>query len=878
MINNIPYLTGGIFFSLLLEARKPRNSARKNLDGKTDGLSEPEMMRDLLYVVTGEKIDAEKLGKDTSQYKTCSINSSTYISFDSPATKNMFDENIKKINPTFLNRMSEFIQTYIDVQKYEWLVKTSMETIYNDSSIDDEHCFLVSDCFSYNKHAILTIDYLELEYFLIGILHFILVNRPNNTLGRQTFEKWHFQENNKGSWKFSNHKLGQSISHEVKVETLKTLQNKKDVIVNVIPKHKTPIIFGSDGIAPDLSVLNNGDILYVDSDFFTTKNADEFDTYISKATKFYSKTKTLLYSEAPRNFKDFYVCNDLCETKYMRIDKDKHTISNASITSLVTISKHLIICGTGGIGKSMMMKHLFFDCAAKYKNSKILPILIPLKNYKLSEPNLLQLTFKYVNDFDSDINISQIQNKLKKGQCVLFLDGYDELSNESKPIFNEALSQLIKAYPNIVIIISSRPINIFIQMGHFTEINILPFNKEKALLLIDKLEYHDVEAKAKFRHDLKHKLFKSHREFTSNPLLLTIMLMTYSIYGEIPAKQHIFYSKAYEVMSRTHDSSKGAFVRPMNTKLTPEEFAIYFSEFCARTYKDSIYEFTRETFTKYMDAVIRKKGMSNSLTSNEFILDLTENLCIMYQEGASISFLHRSFQEYFTAVFFSQQMDDKLYKVKDLFDSFMNNYDRTFDMLYDMIPSKIERFVFLPMLQNLWDFCDKNNGYWTFLEILYPNLYAIEGSVDSYIGNIPNSYLYNFFTSINGFNYCRDFIDIKWPNSIDYCTVDEYVFANIPLWEHEGELFFNDVLISYSEWQDEYSIHSNEEPIIEGKRYRIDIENILTNRKTFSELINFIENDNFLLKKEYIKTRKITRDMIKKYSEKNSSDDWFDDF
>lgn len=102
----------------------------------------------------------------------------------------------------------------------------------------------------------------------------------------------------------------------------------------------------------------------------------------------------------------------------------------------------------------------------------------------------------------------------------------------------------------------------------------------------------------------------SHKQFASNPLLLTIMLMTYTSYGEVPAKRHIFYSKAYETMARLHDASKGAYVRPMHTQLSPEDFAVYFSEFCARTYKAEILEFDERIFSEYMEKVIghqRKK-------------------------------------------------------------------------------------------------------------------------------------------------------------------------------------------------------------------------------------------------------------------------------
>ncbi len=64
------------------------------------------------------------------------------------------------------------------------------------------------------------------------------------------------------------------------------------------------------------------------------------------------------------------------------------------------------------------------------------------------------------------------------------------------------------------------------------------------------MDFYDIETKEKFMKDLDARLYYSHTQFASNPLLLTIMLMTYSSIGDIPRKMHIFYSKAFETMSR----------------------------------------------------------------------------------------------------------------------------------------------------------------------------------------------------------------------------------------------------------------------------------------------------------------------------------------
>lgn len=249
------------------------------------------------------------------------------------------------------------------------------------------------------------------------------------------------------------------------------------------------------------------------------------------------------------------------------------------------------------------------------------------------------------------------------------------------------------------------------------------------------------------------------------------MLMTYTSYGEVPAKRHIFYTKAYETMARLHDASKGAYVRPMHTNLSPEDFAVYFAEFCARTYKNEVLEFTTQTFAAYMTESmnhINRGTLKTKAATKDFLLDLTDNLCIMYKEGDKYYFIHRSFQEYFCAVYFSTRMDDKLKKIGDFFESqqTIQYSDKTFDMLNDMIPERLDKYVFLPKLKSLWQQCDSGNGYWTFLEEMYPAIYHQEGNVGDCYETEPESFLYNFIVNETLNRHNGELDDIE-PSAVD---------------------------------------------------------------------------------------------------------------
>ena len=95
----------------------------------------------------------------------------------------------------------------------------------------------------------------------------------------------------------------------------------------------------------------------------------------------------------------------------------------------------------------------------------------------------------------------------------------------------------------------------------------------------------------------------------------------------------------------------------------------------------------------------------------------------VYKEGEKYYFIHRSFQEYFTAVYFASGFDAKLINVGKFFDTNgARNYDKTFDMLYDMIPRKVERFIFMPYLEKLLAGKGRK-AYWSFIETVFGHLY-----------------------------------------------------------------------------------------------------------------------------------------------------------
>ena len=571
----------------------------------------------------------------------------------------------------------------------------------------------------------------------------------------------------------------------------------------------------------------------------TTVQQKIFNKYLKKAKSFYSTKKTLLYAEKPHPFYEMYVCNNIrYKNGYSRV-----ILKDATIAKLN--SKYVIIQGQGGLGKTMFMTHLFLSS----RNATEVPLLLFLKNYGEDTGSIINFILTSIREFDAGINESDIAEALDGKKLVLLMDGLDEIKSDYVESFEKELDVFIKTWSETPVIITSRPINQFISYNKFLLCDILPLEKEQSVKLIEKLEFWDTEAKKNFIVALKNRLYESHRQFASNPLLLTIMLMTYSTFGEIPAKMHVFYSKAYETMSRLHDATKGSYRRKLHTKLSPEDFAKYFAEFCARTYRDQIIEFDKTQFCSYMKMVMDRAPKEHAkIPPRNFLSDLTDNLCIMYKAGEKYYFIHRSFQEYFTAVYFASGFDTKLINVGKIFEAGgVNCNDLTFDMLYDMIPNKVERFIFMPYLEKLLN--GKGiEAYWLFLEYVFGELLCYDDA--GYLICSPNSFLWTKIT-----------------NLIDQDSMDLASYTNHPN-------FISEAVIE--EIHRELS-NPLDHDIIEGiSIYHLQISVIRRQPERFPKVRQMMEKDVFFIMQEYNRVKAYYEKLRRRIQDEEDSDDLFD--
>lgn len=602
---------------------------------------------------------------------------------------------------------------------------------------------------------------------------------------------------------------------------------------------------------------------------------DAIASYLEALKRKYNRIKTLLYYDEPHPFYDFYICNLIIKRTQKSVDDGYNfqRIEDATPALLAEHDPYVIIEAYGGMGKSMMMRHFLLKGIEEYDSTHKLPIFIQLKDYPggSTYTDLLNHIYSSTVHLLSSITLAQFKEVLAAGDCLLLLDGLDELTSTYQEDFEKALDQFMDMFPACQYIMSSRPFTDFVSFDRFTTMHLSSFSDEQSLQLIEKLEYRedDKSIKQKFVDALKSDLFESHHDFTSNPLLLTIMLMTFGQVAEISKTMHIFYRDAYSVLAQKHDASKGAFKRKLKTGLSSDQFADYFAEFCARSYTGEKYKMTGEEAVGYFNGLNeRKKHPEFTASASDFLYDLCANMCLMYQESGMYHFTHRSFQEYFCALYFSKQKDKQLEKIGKFFENSRIHFfaTSTFSMLYEMIPEKVEEYIFMPFLDELLKECEEKDGYWTYLEKMYPRIfYAVENGSTVMDAMDAKSFITDFILGI---------LEQDWHSaySLPVPLYEEFISSKYVHLEGEEDI------VEVSEIPEGY-VEEHGMPEIDSYGYSFQTAMIRENPDKFKDMIAFLSRTDFPPQEEYEKLKKYKDHLHKLYDGFDvKSEDLFDSF
>jgi NACHT domain len=409
-------------------------------------------------------------------------------------------------------------------------------------------------------------------------------------------------------------------------------------------------------------------------------------SYLERLLDRYSRGKSFFVRSEPVPLYEFFVPLDLAT--------QRRVLRKPSAIDIAAVAPNSIISGSGGSGKTMMMRHILISTIAERSKT---PIFLELRQLNQSEEGVRSALLRTLQTNGLDVDDAYFEVALAAGHFSIMLDGFDELQHSRRKSVAREIKELAERYRGNWFIMSSRPDPELEGWGPFIQFRLQPLDLDRAVDLVLKLPFDD-PIKIKFVADLRENLFARHESFLSNPLLLSIMLLTYSDVAHIPNKLSIFYNQAYESLFHKHDALKGGFQRDRRSGLDIQDFGRAFAAFCMQSYDSREFAFSHLRALELLD---HGRKITQLVYESQAILDdALQAICLLVEEGIEITFSHRSFQEYFVARFIAScppEVKPKLVKrvTPDA------RSDTVMALLYELDPYTVEQNYILPALEGV---------------------------------------------------------------------------------------------------------------------------------------------------------------------------------
>lgn len=633
-------------------------------------------------------------------------------------------------------------------------------------------------------------------------------------------------------------------------------------------------------------------------------NIISFPEYAERTKAKYEKTETPFSDGEERLLEDVYVCNILSSrftaTKNRHSMTQEKTILNATLDLIAEYSKKVILVANGGMGKSMMLQHLFLESIHKHLQTGLLPITIELRDFSENNDLFNDYIVKIAGTYDRNLTSKKVEELMSSGKCQILMDGADEIDPSDVNAFQRQIADLTDRYPYNQYVVASRECDIIKAVKGFSKLYLRPFNREQSSALINNLlaDSEDETIRNEITNYIEGDYLQKHKVFASNPMLLTFVIMKYPIVDSFQGKKRLFYRTVYDEIVCGHDEEKKGYSRVFRSAQNAEEFTKVFRELCAATYIKHEVEFDLDTFDEYFKNLITKDSLENPkiMTSKNFIHDACATTCMMYEEDIKLLYIDPGFQEYlFAQHYFSADPEELETLGHTLWDVAETEFDGNdaFEMLNEFSSEKFERYFLKPYLHNIFNGKAEINEFIFFLrygyrefeyQVIDTDMVAICASKNSTewipvkpIIIEPSSVIFSIL--LRRLYISKSLCLAVFENALNY---PEFMTVKI-----FGEHYFDPLdskkkiiprrlprqdtndLQAYERTHavENYVRDDNQHLVCFGYEYKVDFDKVLEVPETYSALINILKTPEEDVWKAYCKVKGYYEELIKKYGD-----------
>jgi len=384
-----------------------------------------------------------------------------------------------------------------------------------------------------------------------------------------------------------------------------------------------------------------------------------------------------------QDINDFYVENTFSyyvTKEYRDIYREGiEQIEPIKLNDFFNIGNKIVLIGAAGLGKTTTLNYLFCNYEEMY-HSYSLKVKIDLKEYaKEIGENKKDLLWCIATEFSKKIKRTRMSFEerekvlgelLENGKCLIILDALDEIPTQPvRDKVRDVIGYFCEIYYLNRYIISTREAGylrnrfddsfLHIKINDFGERQIKKYSENWFGCYYEQKDFGDFWDK--FFAEVKRARCKN---LIGNPIVLILALVIFDIEKNLPNRRVEFYKKCIETFLTVREDRKGAFILSEKAKniLIMDSVVPKIAHYKYSHIKENIgYRFSHgELRRAVLDAIEVEDEVNWSEAIKQYAEYLVERTELIREIDEDIlDFAHKTFYEYFLAVYFAKEYDNE---------------------------------------------------------------------------------------------------------------------------------------------------------------------------------------------------------------------------
>ena len=311
----------------------------------------------------------------------------------------------------------------------------------------------------------------------------------------------------------------------------------------------------------------------------------------------------------------------------------------------------LIVLGKPGSGKTMFLKFLALQCLKGVFEPERIPIFVPLRDFVAYDSSLSlvnYITKQLIKDCQSP-EINQVRQLLNQGKFFIVIDGLDEVKISVREAIGKHLRRFTEWFPGNRYLISCRHGLQYCNFEQFTEVEIADLQEEQIANVAAKwFDTKDRHKSIDFLQKLNQN--SSIQEFSTNPLLLTLLCILFNESADFPRRSEI-YEEGLDIMLRQWDAER-SIERETGGGLSLQQEKELLCAIALRTFEQKQHFFKEAELRFYIAnyAIDIYRANIPKINAKKVLKSLEAKYGLIVEQAKKVySFSRLAFQEYLTA-------------------------------------------------------------------------------------------------------------------------------------------------------------------------------------------------------------------------------------